>query len=318
MPLTPLLQEYVDSVEKLKKSLLSDGFKPNHVNEREAIASFTAKYMTETNDDISAVDDVVFTANYPIAVRIYSPDFEKKLPVVVYIHGGGHMTGGIVVYDKIIKKLSKKMNAVVVSVEYRLSPEFGYPVGLYDCKTVISHIFDVLDRQNISYRNKELIIIGDSSGGTFCATIAADIEFVKKYKIKKQLLICPLLDYTLSSDSAKRFQNGYLLDINELNFYSSNYFQNNEDLKTVSPLFGFFHRDIPETLVLLAEYDPLFDDGIRYIDRLKDANGVGSFFEIKNVVHPFLMLEDLCKEECELAYRKIIDFIVDEAKKEIQ
>lgn len=94
--------------------------------------------------------------------------------------------------------------------------------------------------EQIQYISMDLIVIGDSSGATFCATIAADKEFVDKHRIKKQILICPLLDYTLSGDSMELFGDGFLLDKRELLFYITNYFQNNENLKTVSPLFGFF------------------------------------------------------------------------------
>lgn len=309
MPLTPKLQEYVEFVEKLKERLFSSGFEPNQMNEREAIAAFCAMYMTEHHSDIKTIDDTLIRDGYPIAIRLYSPNFAEKLPVVVYIHGGGHMTGGISVYDKIVKKLSKKTGSLVVSIEYRLSPEFAYPIGLGDCKAVISEIFDVLKKRGVAYEADEIAIVGDSSGGTFCASIAGDESFALKHKIKKQILIAPLLDYTLGGNSAKEYAEGYLLDIRELNFYFSNYFQNGDDRRAASPLFGRFYPKMPRTLILAAEYDPLYSDASSYHRKLQEAGAESVYREIKSVVHPFLMLEDLCKDEVNGAYEFIGDFL---------
>lgn len=66
---------------------------------------------------------------------------------------------------------------------------------------------------------------------------------------------------------------------------------------------------MPQTFVIAAEFDPLYSDATNYYEKIKQIGANGSdFLKVDGVVHPFLMLEDLCKEECEAVYVKISEF----------
>ena len=68
-----------------------------------------------------------------IPVRIYQPSPEKGLPLIVFYHGGGFVTRSIETHDKACRRIAKQNRAVVVSVGYRLAPEFKFPIPVYDC-----------------------------------------------------------------------------------------------------------------------------------------------------------------------------------------
>ena len=130
MLVKPKIRELLDKIEQLKPYLESIGYKLNQANTREAMANLTYLYMTDYNKMLFALDDVVMNGHYPVPIRIYHPLPGTPLPVAIFIHGGGHLAGGITVYDGIVRKLSATINHIVISIDYRLAPEFDYPTGI--------------------------------------------------------------------------------------------------------------------------------------------------------------------------------------------
>lgn len=309
MSVKPKIQEFLTNLEKIKAYFASINFKPNQGNAREALANTTRMYMTEIDLSVFAVDDVAMNGHYPVPLRIYHPKPGQALPVAVFIHGGGHMCGSVAVYDGIVRKLSKKIDHIVVSIDYRLAPEFPYPTGIEDCKAAIRNIFKILDERKIAYSSKELTIIGDSGGGAFCASIVMDKEFVATEQIKKQVLIYASTDYTLTSPTLDTLGTGYFLEKPKIAWYFDNYFQNNEDRKHASPLYGEFYANMPDTLVIVASHDPLFNDGASYYQNVINVGAKAELVTIDGVVHAYLMLENLCKEECDYTYQEIAHFL---------
>jgi acetyl esterase/lipase len=310
MAVLPKIRELLDNATILKQKLAAVNFKPNQTNVREALAMMTAKYMTDIDYSIFAIDDTVLNGFYPVSVRTYVPNLTKALPVAVFIHGGGHMAGGISVYDGIVRKLAKTTEHIIVSVDYRLAPEFAYPTGIEDAKAVIRNVFAILEERKIQYLNKELTIIGDSAGGGICASIVMDKEFVATHAIKHQVLIYPSLDYTCSLPSTDAFGEGYLLEKSKMQYYFRSYFQNGEDVRQVSPLHGEFYANMPKTMVIVAEFDPLIDEGILYQKYAAQVGVDSELLKVSGVVHAYLMLENLCPDECNNTYQEIGKFLL--------
>ena len=309
MSVKPKIRELLEKVEQLKKHLASIGFKINQANARESLANLTLANMTDFNRLLFAVDDVAMNGRHPVPIRIYNPMPTVSLPVAIFIHGGGHMAGSITVYDGIARKLSSTIGHIVVSIDYRLAPEFAYPTGIEDCKAVIREVFKVLDHRKIAYTNKDLALIGDSAGAAICTSIAMDQEFVAEEQIKKQVLIYPSVDYTLNSPSLDQFGTGYLLEKSKIEWYFNSYFQNDEDRKAVSPVYGEFYVGMPETLVIVASHDPLIDEGVAYYQKVSNAGVRAELFKVDGVIHAYLMMEELCKEECEITYQEMNKFL---------
>lgn len=311
MALVPAIQEFLQIVEQSKQRLLAQGFKMNQSNTREALANMTRNYVTNYPIDLRIIDDCIQNDGYPVPIRIYIPVNvgNEPLKVGLFIHGGGHMCGSITVYDGIVRHLAQTTNTIIVSVDYRLSPEFAYPIGLNDCATVAVNLFTVLNEWQINYSARELILIGDSGGGAVCATLALDRELVHRANIVTQILVYPSLDYTLTSDGIAEFGVGYLLEKSKVSWYFDNYFQHGEDRKALSPVYGKFYPQHPRTLVITAEYDPLHSEGESYYSKLAATGVEAKLSKISGVIHAFLMLENLCKAECQETYRQVAEFI---------
>lgn len=307
--LLPKIKEFLDRVNLLVRNRQLSGFKYTQTNVRESMMTLTFSYMTEANKNIETIDDAILNDKYPVPIRIYMPPEHNSLPILIYFHGGGHTCGSISVYDNVVRKITKLTTYIVVSVDYRLSPEFAYPIAINDCKKVIANIFAVLDEWDIKYKDEDLTLMGDSAGAALIASIVVDEAFVRRYKIKKQVLIYPSLDYTLSTDSSAKYAIGYLLEEAKMEWYFKNYLQNNEDRKLVSPLHNNVYVGMPETLIIVAEYDPLRDEGILYHEKIKLVGVKAKLIQVGGVIHGFFLMEDLCKDECNVTYIQISEFL---------
>ncbi|XP_045174154.1 neutral cholesterol ester hydrolase 1-like [Mercenaria mercenaria] len=110
-------------------------------------------------------------------------------PVLIFMHGGGWSTMSVDSYDPLIRKISRESGVVIISINYRLSPEFPYPAPLEDCIKVVKYVTDRTEEFRIDpFR---VAIGGDSAGGNMAASIALHMREV----IAMQFLIVPCLQF---------------------------------------------------------------------------------------------------------------------------
>lgn len=304
---TPLLK-WLEAFNTLKQQMLDAGFKITPSNAREALELLTRRYVTSAPEMPLVQDDMVPGNSFRVPVRIYHPRPDESLPVLIFAHGGGHMAGSLSLYDPIARRIAKAAAHIVVSVDYRLAPECPYPLGASDLGSVIKGIQPVLMNLGLRFRER-LSLAGDSAGGALCATAAHRFQFDPGVNIHRQVLIYPSLDYTLSQPSANEYAKGYLLDRERILWYFDNYFQGIENREEASPLFMPCSSRLPQTLVITAEYCPLRDEGSAYAERLRDAGIRAEYLQLDGMIHAFLNLEDMVKEQCEEAYSRIGQFL---------
>ncbi|GLX87127.1 alpha/beta hydrolase [Thalassotalea loyana] len=246
---------------------------------------------------------------YSIPLRIYHPQPDAPLPVLLHFHGGGHMCGSIELYDPISRFLADGCQCIVIAVDYRLAPEFPYPIGLTDCEFVLKNISQVL--LGINYLEK-VFIVGDSAGGAICSSLAMKSQFDIGLKIDKQVLIYPSVDYTMTSESFEQNGQGFLLEKEKIDWYFHNYFQHDmalERLKKASPLHNELSSKLPSTLVITAGCDPLRDEGLMYVESAKNSGADIEHHHFKDMIHAYMLLHDLVEDECIETYALIAEFI---------
>ncbi len=301
------LQQWLENYNRLVKELLENGFKQTPTNAREGLAKLTRGLVTKWPEISWVQDDLVDAPDYSVPVRIYHPDPDSHLPVLIYYHGGGHMAGNVTVYDPICRKIALSSQHIVVSPEYRLAPECPYPAGLQDGYNVAQRIWTTLDGRGLKYQRR-LSIAGDSGGGAMCATVAHMAQHDAGINIQRQALIYPGLDYTMNSASMEENGAGYLLEKKKISWYFDNYFQNGENRREASPLYMDFTDKLPQTLMITAEFCPLRDEGYAYIEKLKSTNIQVEHLYFNDMTHAFINMENLVQEECAAVYRKIGEF----------
>ncbi|WP_433762168.1 alpha/beta hydrolase [Brucella anthropi] len=278
------------------------------LSSRQGLATLTKKYVTQPAPVAQVINTDVQLVGRRIPIRIYCPDKSSPRNVLFFIHGGGHLSGSVEVYDPIARRLARATGNTVVAVDYRRAPEAPYPAGLSDAREVLLKVYDILDEHHIPWQSN-LTLVGDSGGGAFSATIAGDLQKEKPGFISKLVLIYPSLDYTLSWPSVGENAKGKLLDKTKIAWYFDQYFQNGEERHALSPLYRSVTSDFPPTLVFSGGLDPLRDEDFAFVARLKAAGVEVRHVHFPNIVHAFLMIEDLVPDQADELYNDISEFI---------
>ena len=280
------------------------------LSSRAGLAALTKANVSTSEPMAAIINTEVDTGERRIPVRIYRPALTGEPKVVVFIHGGGHLSGSVEVYDPVARHLAMATGNIVVSVDYRLAPENPYPAGLSDAKAVIENVWSLLDSQHIPY-TRQLTLIGDSGGGAFSTTLAAYFSREQPGFIHRLVLIYPSLDYTLNWPSVQENGAGKLLDESKIRWYFQQYFHNEEDRKQTSPLYLPLSQDFPPTLVVSGGLDPLRDENFAFVARLQAEGIPVQHVHFPGMTHAYLMLEDKVPQEAKATYLAIGDFVRD-------
>jgi acetyl esterase len=212
---------------------------------------------------VFAVEDK--TIEFPdrkINIRIYRPDNKKALPAVVYFHGGGFFKGSLETHDRPLRQLTNLSGVVIISVDYRLAPEYPFPHGLNDCVDTTEWIIHHAEQLGIN--SQCMAVAGDSAGGTLATAVAG-----KLHNILCQVLIYPATDSSLASPSWSIFAEGPILTLKhavELWEYYT------DDKINAAPIFNDHLSGMPDAFIITAEYDPVRDEAMAYAKKLRYAN----------------------------------------------
>lgn len=278
------------------------------LSSRAGLAALTKANVSTSEPMAAIINTEVDTGERRIPVRIYRPALTGEPKVVLFIHGGGHLSGSVEVYDPVARHLAMATGNIVVSVDYRLAPENPYPAGLSDAKAVKENVWSLLESQHIPY-TRQLTLIGDSGGGAFSATLAAYFSREQPGFIHRLVLIYPSLDYTLNWPSVQENGAGKLLDESKIRWYFQQYFRNGEDRKQTSPLYLPLSQDFPPTLVVSGGLDPLRDENFAFVARLQAERIPVQHVHFPGMTHAYLMLEDKVPQEAKATYLAIGDFV---------
>lgn len=308
------LATWLETVNTIASQAAANGVQPTPDTARQALAGLTRMYGGQ-GPELAEVNNVRLAGCPDIPLRLYDPgpkhDHEARPhgPLLVYLHGGGHMAGSIDVYDPIVRRVAWHTGCRTLAVEYRLAPEHPYPHGLNDCLAVLRALSGGADalqpdlRQGIMSldTHQGIVVAGDSGGGALAATVAAQSVTDSTLNIKGQILVYPSLDYTLEHPSIQSLGRGYLLETDRIRWYFDNYFQHGECRKTASPL-NMPAAGLPPTLLFTGGFCPLRDEGYTYADHLR-KNAVACQHEnFPDMIHAWLNIHNLAPEACESTY----------------
>lgn len=141
------------------------------------------------------------------------------------------------------------------------------------------------------------------------ATVAECAQFDTNLAIRRQVMIYPSLDYTMNTLSMEQNAVGYLLQKSKVAWYFEQYFQHAENRKLASPLYGEFTAHLPETLIITAEFCPLRDESIAYLDKVRKQGVRTEHLHLQDMIHTFMNMEDLVPDTCTQVYQTISDFL---------
>ncbi|HEX6704907.1 MAG TPA: alpha/beta hydrolase [Albitalea sp.] len=263
----------------------------HHMSVPEARAAYVAgaEVLEPPRAALARVEDLHLPATdgTPLPARLYAPA-TGSLPVLLYLHGGGFVIGNLETHDSLCRQLARRSGAAVVALDYRLAPEHRFPTAVDDAWAAMRWLADQGERLGLD--GTRLAVGGDSAGGTLaavCALHARDLGL----RLAAQLLITPGTTAHADTDSHREFADGYLLESDAISWFFDHYIDpsKREDWR-FAPLLADDLEGVAPACVVLAESDPLVDEGLAYADRLRVA-GVAVQLELyRGVTHDFIKL----------------------------
>jgi acetyl esterase len=212
----------------------------------------------------STVDHTLPAAGRRVRVRIYRPSASSPSPAVVLIHGGGWVLGTIESWDRFARAFALASGAVVVSVDYSLSPEWPFSHALDEIVDVVKWLHSMGNVLGID--STRIGIAGDSAGANLAlGTAVALAEQGRSDLLKAALLIYGCYDPAIDSQSYRVYGSGdYRISSDEMRFYWDAYAPRAEDREEarVVPFKGT-PAGTPPAVIVVAELDPLHDDSER-------------------------------------------------------
>jgi acetyl esterase len=226
-----------------------------------------------------------------VKIRIYKPSNKPNLPVVLYLHGGGFVSGDFETHDGLIKNLTNLSQAIYVAVEYRRSPENPFPAAPNDALKILK--FLAKNAQTFGGNPTKIGLMGDSAGGDLAAVVVLMNRDQKlNIPIAFQVLIYPDTDLTESSESWQKYGE-FTPGIISKNNKDRNIaiYANGSDLKNpyLSPLYADL-KNFPNSLVLTAEFDPQHDEGEQFAEKLNKANVKTQHKNYQGMMHGFFQM----------------------------
>lgn len=245
------------------------------------------KEVKVTEESILGFENAKLKAYIIEGKKIDTKSPGKKLPCLVFFHGGGFLLKASGSHYKIAKEYAKKLPCKVVYVDYRLAPKYPFPFPHEDCYKTYQWVLENSDRLNID-KNK-IILAGDSAGGNLAIGVSLMAKDRNLLLPKGALLIYPATDRRMTTKSMKDFYDSPVWN-SKLNEFMWKIFlpkSNYEHIEYVSPMEAPSLKDFPKTYIEVAEFDCLRDEGINFYERLKRENVDAKLYQVKKACHGF-------------------------------
>ena len=205
-------------------------------------------------------------------------------PLIVYFHGGGFVFGDLRGGDWMCGTVARDLDAVVVSVDYRLAPEHPFPAAVDDCYATL--LWAVEHAHELGADASKLGVMGDSAGANLSTVVALMARDSGDVVVSHQALLYPSVGAG-DTESRRKNANAYILSGADMNKYGELYGGPFDDWR-VSPIKAASLAGLPSTVIEVGGHDPLHDDGVLYAQALEKADVEVELIEYPAMPHGFL------------------------------
>lgn len=232
-----------------------------------------------------------------VRARFYHPAPGRTRPLLVFVHGGGWILNDIDVFDRLCAEIANEADCVVLSVDYRRSPEYQYPTARDDVRAVLE--WAAVNATTIGGDSDRIALGGDSAGGAIAAGLAKLLRDENGPALQALFLLYPITDYVEPRRSSYDERgSGFTVNDDFMSWIWSSYLPAEWD-RADPYLFPLQDNlaGLPHTVVCVAEYDVLRDEGIEFAEKLSCA---GVPVDLTNADDGFAMYVDVIDRAGEL------------------
>ncbi len=247
--------------------------------------------MPAMPEPVEKIDNILIpTRDGEVLARVYYPSDDANLPVIVYFHGGGWVIANLDVYEPSCRALCNAAEAIIVSVNYRQSPEAKYPAAVNDAYDAAQWILQ--NAAQIGGDAARVAIAGESAGGNLATVTCLQAKDKGGKMPVAQLLVYPVTDTSMSQPSYAENQETVPLHTSMMPWFWNYYLENDAQKsdKYVAPLMADDLSGLPPAIVITAEFDPLRDEGEQYAQKLAVAGVSVKAQRFDGVTHEFFGL----------------------------
>lgn len=210
--------------------------------------------------------------------------------VLLYIHGGGFISGSCKTHRMHVAKFALGCQLKSLVFDYRLAPEHPFPAALDDCVTVYKWLLED------GYKPDDIIIGGESAGGTLTLSLLLALKEQRVGLPKAAFSISPVTDLRCLADSFNYNAKNDIAPIGSWNAWTKLYIGNNDPtLPLLSPQFGDY-IGLPPLLVCVGTYEIHYDDCVSIARKAKEQGVEVTLSEWPKMVHAFPLLSPLFPE----------------------
>lgn len=222
-----------------------------------------------------------------LRLRIYRPGLMSGYPVTVFFHGGGFVGCTLDTHDNVCRCLCRRADTIVVSVDYRRAPEAPFPAAVEDALAAVRWVH--AHAVEFGGDPSRLAVSGDSAGGNLSAVVSQLLR-ESGPALRHQLLIYPATDFAAETESRRSRSEGYFLTAELMRWFGDQYTPDPavRGDPRVSPLRASDFRGLPSATVLVAGYDPLYDEGMAYAARLREIGVPVEVLDYPGQIHGFI------------------------------
>ncbi|MGK3200491.1 alpha/beta hydrolase fold domain-containing protein [Amycolatopsis sp. MEPSY49] len=240
-------------------------------------------------EPVSVREIAVPTPDGDLPATLYTPaGLPEKSPLLVFFHGGGWVIGTRASHDNAVRFLAKHAGVRVLSIEYRLAPEFPFPSATEDALAAFEYA--VAKASDLGADPARIAVGGDSAGGNLAAVTAQQAVRRGGPAPAFQLLIYPATDFARRYRSQDLFAEDLFLTDVHMKWFEGHYVPSGTDLTDprLSPLRADDLSGLPPALIVTAGFDPLRDEGEAYAEKLREAGVEVALRRHEDLIHGFI------------------------------
>ncbi|TKY84702.1 hypothetical protein EX895_005782 [Sporisorium graminicola] len=238
--------------------------------------------------------EVITFSSFDVKLIKPTDNSSQRLPVVLYVHGGGWVFGSPDAFGRLLGDIAKRVNAAVFAVNYSRSPEAKYPTALNQIWEALEHIKGKSAMYNVDANR--IAIAGDSVGGNMSAVTA--LRDQGRY-LRGQALLYPVCDFSFDTGSYNDFAKGFFLQRDAMKWFFEQYTAGIHTASADNVQISVLRTDkellakAPPALILTAEADVLRDHAEEYAGKLREAGVQVASARLGGIIHDFLLLDPL-------------------------